>query len=234
MIGDPDTLRDWGGGVKLRYFVDSETIEVTSVEGQTFTFETPGIGKGYPFSTTASYEIKDNQGEVTQELRVWHPYVEGVYLSYTRRGDFVNREAISGQAFAEYFAFGIPTQDLPESGTANYFTDVQGSVEASGRYHSLYEHTTATFGVNFETGSISTALHLVGEVSATGEVSDFGDFAGTGALLGGGPGFKGNFADNSGEFSGAFFGPGAAEFGYYFLFDTGIFEAEGDVFGRKK
>jgi len=227
----------FGGRPKLRYEVGNDTIKATNSDGHEFVFETPGIAQGFPFSSPATYEIKDANGTTLQKLQIWAPAVDGVRLTYLREAWLYDEtEDQVGRAWLDQMIFGFetPTNDMPVSGAGVYSTAINASGWASGRLYSFFQDAKATFDVNFGTGKISTNIFLVGIDSDRSSTFDFGVIFGTGSIAGKGPGFSGIFDDGKGVFQGAFFGPAAAEMGYHFVFRDDLLDARGSVVGRKK
>jgi hypothetical protein len=105
---------------------------------------------------------------------------------------------------------------MPRSGTATYTTGVGGTMVADGVPYSLAGPSSASFTANFASSSVSTTLHFAGAQLGGGASADFGQFTGSGTITSGSPGFIGTLTGTgaTGEFSGSFFGPKAAEMAF--------------------
>ncbi len=128
-----------------------------------------------------------------------------------------NKIYITGTAFAQSTAAPWPGQSLPPAKFAYGIKDSTGS-----------------FTANFASGTIQTTINLIYTATSTGTnttggqivfnipppISPFGTLTGTGTISRGTPNFAGTMTGTgtfvNGDFSGAFFGPQAAEFGYAF------------------
>lgn len=144
----------------------------------------------------------------------------GIQLSYLSFGSWLHSDSGTGASKLTYFLFGFPTatDDMPRSGTATYNTIV-----AANEYLVGYEYQSgptpltgsASFGADFGTGQIDTALTL----NRADNSELVGTFTGKGAISG--SQFNGTFTATdpyfqSGSFYGSFFGPSAQEMGYAF------------------
>jgi len=227
--------RSLGDGPDLIYNYDDETIEVHLPDGNVVFFGTDGVGQDVPFESSKYYENQDSGGEGLEALSTSRLRIEGVPLSYLRHAAFFAHLPVPlGDSVVESFFFGLPTASMPASGTATYNSAINGSLSGNGNIYGLIFESSATFGVNFASGDITTLVHLIGTDSAD-DIStfDFGTVNGSGSITAGGPGFSGSFSTGSGWFEGAFFGPDAAEMGYEFFIDAPTFEANGYVWGVK-
>lgn len=222
----------WGTHIRVKYSVKHDLIRVLLPDGRRFSFGTPDAAQGLPFDTSHTYRIKDASDAVLQQFYEAPPIVDGVRLTYTRWGSFVDQtHPPTGDVVTASFFFGIPTADMPVSGLANYSTKIDATGLHNGRIYNFTDDASATFSADFGAGSVSTAVSLKGATVSGGTTVDLGTFNGSGAITG--SGFGGTWSGVPGAFEGAFFGPAAAEMGYTFFLDTGSTSASGFVAGRK-
>ena len=146
-----------------------------------------------------------------------------IQLTYLSYGIWSHVDTQTDEKRRHYLLFGYPTTSVPTSGAANYSTSITASMVEGGPAFAAAESDvggTATFSVNFGTGSISTDLNLqrVGGGS-------IGTFNGTGTMTA--DQFAGTFTSGlqsfqAGQFAGGFFGPHAEEMGYGFYINLHI------------
>jgi len=222
----------WGAGAQVSYLVDSDTIRLTLSDGRKFDFETPDDEPGFPFAATRTFT---NRGEIddVRQLFLFDPtLVDGVPLTYVRRGWFIDATmGEDGQVTNASFFFGYKTPEMPRTGSAIYKTGFFGSGTAAGIRYSLWANSTSDFSANFANGTVSSNLHLIGEPLEGGSLADFGTYSGSGRI--GASEFSGTFTGADGGFWGGFFGPSAAEFGYSYVLQNATIDAYGYVTGRK-
>lgn len=146
------------------------------------------------------------------------PTLQFRYLSF---GQWVRRDSDSSGALRQRYAtvlYGAPTAlaDMPRTGSASYGLWVTGAMAISNGYSLGGD---GTLDANFATGRLTTRLNLTGDGSL-GAVVSVGRFDGTASLGGSGAGFQGQLTSSSsaltGNFTGSFYGPDAAEVGYTF------------------
>ena len=163
---------------------------------------------------------------VTDDLKLFNNIRSGtsqasapIQLTYLSYGIWSHSNTQTGEHRKDYMLFGYPTgSNMPVSGSATYQTAVTGNIVEGGPAFPIAESDitgSATFSVNFTTGSLSTDLTLQ---RLTG--GSLGTFNGTGAIYGTDQ-FNGTFTSASplfsgGSFMGGFFGPSAQEMGYAF------------------
>lgn len=211
----------------------SDTYIVKTSDGLSATFTLANLGE--PMVDGVNFRVPTDNGARTLSLRF--PVVDNVPLTYTMIGQFVEADYASGQRKVWLGIGGAETltTDMPKTGSATYRAVTSAELDTKGGLYFTTSDATATFGVDFGTGVITTSLHLIA-AGLDGKVTrDFGIFNGTGSLTAGGPGFTGAFANTKGAgFSGAFFGPQALEMGYaYYFTDEISFYARGTTVGRK-
>ena len=208
-------------GVNARYDADSGDVTYETPDGLRVAFtaadEVPGQS-----TPLARLFIKPNPAGGVYGGSLTTPIVNAVPLSYTRFGTFYASANSAGPFEGHAFVLGEETRanDLPKSGSATYTAAVGGSVIAPGLPPLRLTGSTATFSANFATGTIATGLVLVGKPVNGGAAVALDTLTGIGSISGAKPGFTGLFAGTGsvrGNFSGAFFGPKAVEFGYNFL-----------------
>jgi hypothetical protein len=184
--------------------------------------------------------------QVTSQFTIYTPVAGGVDLTYTRVGwgvlpsnigtPFPTFDFISG-------VFGVPTvaSDMPTTGSATYSKvtiDGFASVcppclrpQQPGGLNYYLTGSTATFSANFATGAIQTQLNLVHSAPPGIPASFYpalgpATLTGTGSITSGTSAFTGTIGAggpySNGAFTGQFFGPQAAEFGYNFALTSTI------------
>jgi hypothetical protein len=178
-------------------------------------------------SSTGYIDEYSKQGSgVADDLKLFNNVRSGasqasapVQLSYLSFGIWSHSNTQSGEQRKDYMLFGYPTgQAMPVTGSATYQTAVTGNMVEGGPSFPVKENDvtgSATFNVNFGTGSLSTDLTLQRQAG-----SQIGTFSGTGTIYATDQ-FNGKFTSaNSffvgGSFTGGFFGPNAQEMGYAF------------------
>jgi hypothetical protein len=223
----------FGHGLVIDYNDAAGTFTLTAPDGTNGTFTQADFVATQSTATTRVFQKSTPTGG--QSLSLSRPLVGGVQLSYLEIGSFTDVNA--GRVKGWSAVGGVPTiaSDLPKTGTATYTTGVGGVViNGSGVNPTDPAANSGTFSANFATGAITTSVHLVGAATSPGGVVDYGAFNGTGTIASGSPGFTGSFTGTTGAgFSGAFFGPQAAEMGYTFNFVAGANTVFGAAYGRK-
>lgn len=223
-----------GTQFKLEYVAASNTYRVIRGSEAAVSFDaSAGVGSG------AGIVRYDAPGGAT--LFLLTPHVGGVPLTYTRHATFGQ---LSGPSSSGNLAvYGVLTKDgdMPRSGSATYSVAVSGmATQPDQSSYLLTANTTGTFSANFGGGTVAAGIDLKAtKIGTPGEVS-LGTLGGTGAISSSGPSFTGSLAGTgasapagSGQFSGAFFGPQAAEFGYAWYFDGATLHAQGYASGKK-
>lgn len=144
-------------------------------------------------------------------------------LTYSSFGNFTWVQS-DGVGYVSFLAIGQRTrpEDMPVSGTASYTGVVDGLWHDGSELRRLYG-STASLGVDFATGSVTSTLNLVGRLDPFGNyaaapATELGTFQGTGSLndFQFFTGTYGSVAGYSGSFEGIFFGPTAVEYGLTF------------------
>ena len=250
--GPPATTptRKFGEGVKITYDATAGTYAL-QIDGTSQTFGPSDLD---PASTPQMRRYRAALDNAL--LTIVTPNPGGVDLSYTRIASWA--KVGLGQVNQRLAVFGAPTQagDMPRTGSANYSRiAVDGVLHSSSGGISTLETSTGSFTANFASGSIQTELNLKGTstpmVGPLGggtpiSLSSIGTIASgtSGTIAPGGSGFDGSFANTSpaggvsGSFTGSFFGPQAAEFGYVFQLtgatsELGFISSYGTVTGAK-
>jgi hypothetical protein len=187
-----------------------------------------------------SYAVKVGT-QVSSQFDIYTPVAGGVDLTYTRvgSGSLITNPGTAGQTIDIISGvFGVPTiaSDMPTTGSATYSKVTIDGVanifppsvtpQQSGGLLYYLTGSTATFSANFATGAIQTQLNLVHSTPpgfpATVTYPTLGPAAltGTGSITSGTSAFTGTIGAggpySNGAFTGQFFGPQAAEFGYNF------------------
>jgi len=162
------------------------------------------------------------------------PKVGGVNLSYTMLGAWTH---FGQDAYLYLAAGGVPTRaaNMPKSGRATYSTLLTGSALSAGNIYSLNAYSSAAFSADFASGKVDLEMTLTG-IAASSDFKDFGTVSGTGTIAGSNPGFQGALTGSggvTGVYSGAFFGPAAAEMGMGWNVKGADYEARGMNAGRK-
>jgi hypothetical protein len=211
----------FGSGVKASYNADTGAITYVTPAGLAVTFTAADELLGQSTPQARLYNKVNPAGDVFGGS-LTTPVVNAVSLSYTRFGTFYSfgpTTPLDGHAFV----LGVPTlaRDLPKRGTATYTSAVGGNAFVAGAPVPLdLLGSTATFSANFASGAITTGLNLVGTPVTGGAAIALDTLSGVGAISSAKPGFTGLFTGTgsvAGNFSGAFFGPKAVEFGYDFV-----------------
>lgn len=236
------SIQQYSDGVVIEYTASTDSFTVTAPDNTSLEF---GATTGSPPplffpqpDTTTFFNGSDS-------FSIQVPTVNGVALSYMTTGDWSHIE--NGVSSIYLSIFGVPTtaDDMPRNGTATYQTSINGSaLDNFSTFYTLGANSTATFSANFGTGTVSTTLNLIGITTVNPTPVDFGSYTGSGVIASGTPGFSGTLAPAAGnalsltgEFSGAFFGPQAAEMGYAWYLGSGTgrssFGAQGITTGSK-
>jgi hypothetical protein len=214
-------VEPFGSGVAATYDASSGNITYQTVGGTSVTFTAADevLGQSTPQSRQF---FKPNPAGGVFGGSLSTPSVNTVPLTYTRFGTFFTTGSVApldGHAFV----LGVPTlaRDMPKRGTATYATSVGGTAfAASAPFPMQLTGSTASFSANFARGTITTGLNLIGTPVNGGAAMALDTLSGVGSISSTKPGFAGLFTGTGtvkGNFSGAFFGPKAVEFGYDFL-----------------
>ncbi len=208
-------------GVQARYDAATGAVSYTSPDGMSVTFTAADEVAGQSRPEARLFNKANPAGGVFGGS-LSTPFVGGVALDYTRFGTFYSTGTPAGLD-GHAFVLGTATRpwDLPRRGTASYATMIGGTAFTAGTPAPLQlTGSSASFSINFASNSIATNLNLIGIPAAGGAAIALDTLSGTGSIGSARPGFSGQFTGTGtvgGTFSGAFFGPGAAEFGYDFL-----------------
>jgi len=221
-LADPSTGTATGTQQVLR-----ENTEETRFIGADLTAGTPPVTtvteyafvqNGTTAGQTARGEFLNNTvtGKVTADT--------GLALLRTSYSAYLRADSTAGAHRITYGVWGYPTvaADMPAPttavpvATATYTSRIAGRrVTAAGV---VRLSGTVTVNVNFGTGAV-TLVATVNTVSALGVETFYGTYNGIGSIAVGATTFTGNFDASSplpGNFTGAFFGPQAAELGISF------------------
>lgn len=230
-LGGGSTYNLNAGG-SISYNAGSDTFTITGPTSgpsagasQSFTGQNL-VDSGSP----ATVKLVKPVGTTQDELTITVPLTYAM-LTIWNRIDFAGGTSTGRISFG-----GSQTQaaDVPRTGSATYSVATGGAARVGATTYNLV-NSTATFSANFASNSVQTSLSLGGVTTPGGAVTNFGTFNGTGTIMSTGPSFSGTFAGNAtGVFSGAFFGPQAAEVGYGYVLNGTNFGAAGAVFGAKQ
>ena len=230
---------NFGSGVTVAYTAASDSYLLTAPNGTTATFA-PGNVTGSVAGSYVSYSVPYAGG--TDMLILSHPAIGGVALSYTLLGNWGHVVNSPSSVTINLAVGGIPTQnaDVPRTGTATYTTLITGG-GALGPINlvggtTVSTTSSATFSANFGSNSVTTSLNLVN----ANTLASIGTFNGNGTISSSGPGFAGTLSGNfpgavaaTGEFSGVFTGPQAAEMGFAWRLNNAGTFMDGFVVGKK-
>jgi hypothetical protein len=219
-------------GASISYNASTDTFSVVGPTSgpspnasQTFTGQNL-VNSGSPLTVS----LVKNTGALQDELTITVPLTYAM-LTVWNRFDLTTGTATGRISFG-----GSQTQgsDVPRSGSATYSVQQGGAARVGSTTYNLV-NSTASFSANFANNSVLTSLTLGGSVTPGGPVTNFGTFTGTGAIASTGPSFSGTFSGSgTGVFSGAFFGPAAAEVGYGYVLNNANMSAAGAVWGTKQ
>lgn len=233
------STNNFGSGSVITYNATNDRYTFTSTGGSAQTFFPSDIDPVNSDGDTIHWDKSLNGSRHIATLTV-PVSTTGIKLSYTRLGTWNQTDTNSGVQQVEYFIAGIPTvtSDVPTTGTANYNARIYGNVMLGDTAYSLsFLDSSMDFDVDFASGGINTALTFIGSGSSgPNSGTNFGTANGTGMITAGGPGFSGTFnggVATGGTFSGAFFGPQAAEFGLAYFVTGNDFLAQGLAAGIK-
>ncbi len=214
-------VEPFGSGVIASYDAGTGNVTYQPVGGVSVTFTAADEVPGQSVPQARLFNKPNPAGGVLGGS-LSTPSVNGVQLSYIRFGT-VYTAGTAAPLDGHAFVLGVPTlaRDMPKRGTATYATSVGGTAISSGGQAPLQlTGSTATFSANFTRGTIATGLNLVGTPVTGGAAIALDTLSGVGSISNAKPGFAGLFTGSgsvNGNFSGAFFGPAAIEFGYSFL-----------------
>ena len=240
------TSQKFGQSTVIEFNPTAGTYKLTNTEGQTVTV---GSAERVAGSPTDKPTFRKVEGALQHDIVIGTPTIGGVAFSYSRIVAWNILDSSGLPFIRNRFQFHVIGQqtaaaDMPKTGTGSY--DLTGAIGATGydpvtfTGYNFQPNSTGTFEINFGSGSITSALRLIG-VDETGRLPnlDLGSYTGAGALTAGGPAFSGSFSGGpspiaSSAFEGAFFGPAAAEMNYVFHIDTSRVDVGGTVSGRKR
>lgn len=232
----------FGSGVTISYASSTDTYTLTSPDGRSVNIAPENYDPSSSSSGTKGYKKVD--GSNTDYFSFSRPGINNVAMTYVFLGSWltINQDGGYGSS-SNLMIGGVPTrsEDLPQSGTATYSTSVDGIFVKGDDLISLSNpetrqlYSSASFSINFANGAVSTDLNLSGYSLDRNRVQDLGVYSGTGVLASGGPGFAGTLSgvNATGEFSGALFGPKAAEMGYVWYLNGPDLSGNGFVVGKK-
>ncbi|HWJ69634.1 MAG TPA: hypothetical protein VNS79_06290 [Sphingobium sp.] len=148
-----------------------------------------------------------------------------IALTYASFGHWQKAQGASTDRLDRWFAWGIRTNGFQiPTGTGHFDGIIQGTAAAfdGGPLYSL--SGTSSFDMNFSTGSFTGALTPTGTSLADGSTRNFGAFGIANGVIDINAGLNAAIVNGSnaylGFFEGALFGPGAAELGGSFGFQT--------------
>jgi len=221
------------------YNATTGAVSLTGPQGRASSFTAADISSQTATSTNYQKGLGAVAGLPTvpaERLIVSTPSVGGVDLSYTRIGTWSIWNTTLGAYQSSTGAFGVNTlaSDMPRTGSASYTVAVAGSGVQSGsnitnmRIDPLT--STANFTANFGSNNLTTSLNLTGflQTGVSNGVIVFDSVAvplinltGNGTISATGSTFTGTLNSTgsgsmSGQFAGGFFGPQAAEMGYFY------------------
>lgn len=215
-------LEPYRSGVDVRYNARTGDVTYETPAGQSVTFTAADEVPGASTPQQRLFNKVGGDGVVTGGS-LTTPIVNAVELRYTRFGTLYSTPTATTAFDGHAFVFGDATQksDLPKRGTATYTSAVGGSVYMANQPAPMdLLGSTASFSANFRTGAVNTSLTLIGRPLAGGASIALDNVTGVGAINRAKPGFSGSLTGSgsvAGDFSGAFFGPNAVEFGYDFV-----------------
>lgn len=217
-----------GSGGTIAYNVSSDTFTITAAGGASQTFTAANLVNS---GSSAAVQFAKTVGMTQDTLQVTVPLTYAMVTVWNRTdtttGITTGRIALGGSQTLAH--------DMPRTGSATYAAQSGGAASSGGTVYNL-TGSTATFTANFASNSVQTSLALGGSPGGVGPVTNFGTFSGTGTISTTGPGFGGTLTGSTanGTFSGAFFGPQAAEMGFGYVLTGGNFSAAGVAVGTKQ
>lgn len=223
------------GKVTVSYDPASGTYVLASQSGS------PIVGGSVPQNLTITAADKVAGSSNASYTRYHNPSVDGqllnhgsgnptLALTYTSLADLTTTTNRSGLAVTTQYltAFGVqtPNGDMPRSGTANYSGILVGRGNQVGFSNDAVLSGTSAMAINFATGSGTASLNINATDKLSSAQMAIGTFTFTGGNNAISPGARNGFTFNpatysnlpaggavSGQFSGAFYGPAAEEFG---------------------
>lgn len=162
----------------------------------------------------------------------------GVLLTYMMFGGWDDIDNLTGNATLRTFVTGSFTKadDMP-TGNATYAMTTTGGIsrhdgEAAGPIEAM---SSVTLSVDFQSGQVSTTLHLVARPPFAVDSVDYGRFSGTAAIAATTSSYTGQLQGErgTGVFVGGFFGPKAIETGYIWAIAGDDFHAVGNASGDR-
>ena len=148
----------------------------------------------------------------------------GLALLRTSYSAYLRADSLTGAHRITYGVWGYPTvgSDMPAPTTAVPIATATYALRIAGRRVTaagvVRLSGTVNVNVNFGTGAV-TIVATVNTLDSAGVATFYGTFSGSGSIAVGSTTFTGNFDATSplpGNFTGAFFGPKAAELGLSF------------------
>jgi hypothetical protein len=227
--------QNFGSGVTVAYTETAGTYQLTAPDGTTVTV---GLPDRQPGSTDTNATYQKTTGTTQDRINLVIPTSSSITLSYMVVGTWGRVDTATGLGVTRIAVGGSPTlaSDVPRTGSANYTIGIGGSAALNGVIHNLPGNSTGTFSANFGSNTVQTTLNLGGTPIGGGAVQSFGAFSGSGTISSSGPGFSGTLTGTlaNGLYSGAFFGPQAAEVGFGYYLNGATFSASGAVLGAKQ
>lgn len=228
-----------GSGVAVQYDTANGDVTYTAPDGTSTTFTAANVVATQSTATSRVFN-KSNPAGGVYGGSLSTPTVGGVALTYTRLGTFFTNGTPAGLD-GHTFVFGVQTlaSDVPTTGTASYTGQAGGTAALATGGAPVRVGGTSTLTADFATGAITTAFSLA--YSTAGVTTALDILSGTGSIGANKPGFAGTLIGSgnvTGNFTGAFFGPQATEFGYDYIIGgttaVGVgFTSVGAAFGKK-
>lgn len=206
----------FGDGFTIEFLDADNTYRVSIKGGATYDF-TPST-LTMQSDDRVQYFLRSYPQQQSFEIAI--PSVQNVPLSYTR---FATLSVIEEQNYTYtnyYGAWGVPTRDMPKTGTATYDLALFGAATHDNVVLGLAKHSGGKLSANFASGAVTTDLSFSAEIN--GNVTLIGTLTGNATIASGTSGFGGTLSGSdggSGVFGGGFFGPKAAEVGYTWWYD---------------
>jgi hypothetical protein len=222
------------------YNATTGSVSLTGPQGRASSFTSADIISQTSSATTYQKGVGSVSVSPTipaERLTVSTPNVAGVDLNYTRIGSWAIWNTTYNNYQTSTGIFGVNTlaSDMPRTGSASYTTTVVGSaLHNSGSFPTFRidsASSTATFSANFAANSVSTAINISafpqtgvsnGAATYSTVATPLFNMSGSGTISSSGSTFSGTISSTSantnltGQFAGGFFGPQAAEMGYFF------------------
>lgn len=225
-------------GVTLSYDASAQTYSISTGFGaQRFATVTD---RDSASSTSVVSAFKKANGSTQDVFLLFNPGSGNskLALTYTSYGAWQRLTGSSAPVGINqsFFVFGLPTTDMPRTGTANYVTAVDGFWVTANDARGL--GGTGVLTADFGAGTTQLGLSLSGVSAVSGLSFSLGNFSGggtinnatfTGALASTSTGSAGY----SGAYAGRFFGPAAQEAGATFTLTSGSSVVTGVIVGHR-